>query len=69
MKYMTIKYLSFDKDFWNVVTTKDEESFISFPAEIDNPNYDQFLVDAKLTDKQVKTLEPDVWYDFPEGDK
>ena len=69
MKYSTIKYTSFDKDFWNVVTTEDEESFISFPAEIGNPNYDQFLVAAQLTDEEVKKLETDVWYDFPEGDK
>jgi hypothetical protein len=46
-----------------------DNSFVIFPAEVGNPNYDQFLVDAKLTDKQVKALKSDVWYDFPEGDK
>ena len=69
MNYSTIKYTSFDKDFWNIITTSDDEVFTSFPAEIDNPNYDRFLVAAKLTDEEVKKLETDVWYDFPEGDK
>jgi hypothetical protein len=54
---------------YNVTTTSDNDSFVGFPAEVGNPNYDQFLVDAKLTDKQIKALKPDVWYDFPEGDK
>jgi hypothetical protein len=43
--------------------------FTNFSAEVGNSSYDKFLVDAKLTDKQVKALKPDVWYDFPEGDK
>ena len=52
-----------------VLITTDDSYCVSFSAKIGNPNYDQFLVDAKLTDKQVKELKPDVWYDFPEGDK
>jgi hypothetical protein len=43
----------------------DENHGINFPAVIGNPNYDQFLVDTKLTDKKVKALTPDKWYDFP----
>lgn len=52
----------------NITTTSDDENFTSFPAEIGNPNYDQFLIQAKLTDKKVKALTPDKWYDFPKAD-
>jgi hypothetical protein len=69
MKYMITKFESFGVEVTNVHTTLDNVMFTSYPAEIGNPNYDKFLVDAKLTDKQVKALKPDVWYDFPEGDK
>ena len=69
MKYQILEYKSIDRVLKNVNTTVDDESFTQFPTEVGNPNYDQFLVDAKLTDKQVKALKPDVWYDFPEGDK
>ena len=47
------------------ITVKDDNSAVSFPAEINNPNYDAFLTSAKLTDEEVHALEPDVWYDFP----
>ena len=50
------------------ITVKDESGAVGFPAEVGNPNYDQFLEQAKLTDKQVHALTPDVWYDFPEGE-
>jgi hypothetical protein len=69
MKYKINVYSFLASEFKNVTTTFDDVVFTNFPAEIGNPNYDQFLVEAKLTDKQVKALKPDVWYDFPEGDK
>jgi hypothetical protein len=69
MKYQILEYKSIDRVLKNVNTTIDDVTFTQFLAEVGNPNYDQFLVDAKLTDKQVKELKPDVWYDFPEGDK
>jgi hypothetical protein len=69
MKYSTVMYTSFDKDVWSIITTSDNEVFTSFPAEIGNPNYDQFLATVSLTDEEVKKLKPDVWYDFPEGAK
>jgi hypothetical protein len=53
----------------NVITTSDDIVFTSFPAEIGNSEYDAFLTQAELTDKQVHALKPDVWYDFPNGDK
>jgi hypothetical protein len=53
----------------NITTTIDDELFTNFPAEIGNPNYDQFLINTGLTDKQVHALTPNKWYDFPEGDK
>jgi hypothetical protein len=66
MKYMTTVFDSHGESFTNVTTTGDDVDFVSFPATVNNPNYDQFLVSAKLTDKKVKALEPDVWFDFPE---
>ena len=69
MKYMMVisDFMGFESR--NITTTSDDVVFTSFSAEVGNPNYDKFLVDAKLTDKQVKELKTDVWYDFPEGDK
>jgi hypothetical protein len=52
----------------NITTTVDDETFTNFPAEIGNPNYDQFLEQTGLTDKQVHALTPDVWYDFENGE-
>lgn len=64
MKYMTMQ-TSGSRPSLSVTTTVEEENFVSFPAAVGNPNYDQFLEQAKLTDKQVKALTPDTWYDFP----
>lgn len=69
MKYMMTVNEFMGSENYNVTTTPDDEVFTSFPAEIGNPNYGQFLVDAKLTDTEVHALKPDTWYDFPEGDK
>jgi hypothetical protein len=63
-----MKYMIIDVEGLNLIVDH-VEYHLSFPAKLGNPNYDQFLVDAKLTDKQVKELKPNVWYDFPEGDK
>jgi hypothetical protein len=69
MKYMmTVNDFTEYKNY-NITTTIDDETFTSFPAVIGNPNYDSFLIRAELTDKQVHALTPDVWYDFPNGDK
>jgi hypothetical protein len=69
MKYMMTFSEFFKIKNYNITTTSDDEVFTSFPAEIGNPNYDAFLTQAELTDKQVHALKPDVWYDFPNGDK
>lgn len=61
-KYLGVEELS-------VTTTKDREHLTSFPAVVGNPNYDQFLVDAQLTDSEVQALTPDTWYDFPKDAK
>jgi hypothetical protein len=68
MKYMmTInEFLEFKS--YNITTTPDDEMFTSFPADVGNPNYDAFLEQAQLTDKQVHALKANVWYDFPNGD-
>ncbi len=65
MKYELVKIETYNGIFYSIMTTKDNISFVSYPAEIGNPNYDAFLVQANLTDKQVHALTPDVWYDFP----
>lgn len=67
MKYMLTIVEDREDKFYNIITTNDDVNFTSFPAEISNPSYDAFLEQAKLTDKQVKELTPDTWYDFPEG--
>lgn len=46
----------------------EDNVLLFFPADKSNSDYAQFLVQAKLTDKQVKALTPDTWYDFPEGE-
>ena len=51
MKYMINFIKNFDEEFYSVTTTVDENSFVNFPAEAGNPNYDQFLVDAKPLNK------------------
>ena len=56
------------KKYTGVTTTPDEIVLTFFPAEIGNPNYDAFLEQTQLTDKQVHNLKSDVWYDFPESD-
>jgi hypothetical protein len=70
MKKYLIKYDdSFGIDFYSIILTADESTFTSFPAVIGNPNYDKFLVDAELTDKKVKELTTDKWYDFPKSEE
>lgn len=66
MKYKITIFTSFQTQFTNITTTSDEINYISFPANIGNSNYDQFLEQTGLTDAEVHELEPDVWYDFPE---
>jgi hypothetical protein len=69
MKYMIVINEFMGSKNWNIITTFDDENYTSFPAIISNPNYDAFLEQAQLTDKQVHALKTDVWYDFPNGDK
>lgn len=68
MKYMLNKIDSSVGEFVSIVIDSGE-GFTSFPAEVGNPNYDAFLEQAKLTDKQVQALTPDTWYDFPKETK
>jgi len=44
-----------------ITTTVDDENFVQFPAEVGNPNYDEFLVQVDLTDEEVKALPTDEW--------
>jgi len=66
-KKLVIEYFDVFKEY--ILIDLDNDSFESFTAEIGNPNYDDFLTQAELTDKQVHALKPDVWFDFPNGDK
>jgi hypothetical protein len=63
MKYQIIEYKSIDRVLKNVNTTVDDESFTQFPAEIGNPNYDQFLLQVELSDEEVKALPTDEWFE------
>ena len=63
MKYSIMTYTSFDENFWNVITTTDDEVFTSFPAEMGNPNYDAFLTQVDLTDEEVRALPVDEWFE------
>lgn len=65
MKYEIILVQSKDEPYKSVIIEREDGSYISFPAEVGNPNYDNFLVEAELTDEQVNNLPIDVWYDFP----
>ena len=70
MKYIinTLK-LSSPETTLTYVTVKRAEDFAqTFEAVVGTSVYDAFLEQAKLTDKQVKALKPDTWYDFPEGE-
>lgn len=64
MKYMLTIFNNFDIDYYFIMTTTNDVDMVSFSAELDNPNYNAFLTSAKLTDEEVRALEPDVWYDF-----
>lgn len=69
-KYIVTVYKPVEgAEVFNITTTTNEVDFTSFPAEVGNPNYDAFLVQAELTDTQVKALKPDTWYDFPKETK
>lgn len=65
MKYLITVTTISGATFRSVTTTIDGIDFVSFPADIGNPNYDKFLGEAQLTDKQVHGLDPDTPYPFP----
>jgi hypothetical protein len=52
-----------------LVSVKSGDVVTSFQAEETNPVYNDFLEQAQLTDIELHALKPDVWYDFPNGDK
>lgn len=67
MKYMYNKFVDpiSEKIETSICVKHDDGVMTSFPDQKGNPNYDQFLVDAQLTDAKVKKLTPDTWFDFP----
>jgi hypothetical protein len=69
MKYMITVSEFYGEIYRSIAITADGKEVTSFPAVVGNPNYDQFLVQAELTDEQVHALKPDVWYDFPQEAK
>ena len=65
MKYLMTIFENFDSTVMCINVERVDKSVLGFPAEVGNPAYDQFLVDAQLTDSEVQALTPDTWYDFP----
>lgn len=61
MKYCVIDLINTR----SVTVTTDGIDSLSFSCIVGNQEYDNFLVDAKLTDEEVHALGPDIWYDFP----
>lgn len=64
MRYEILETI-FDSGIRKIINIDLGNSGVNFPAVVSNPNYDAFLVSAKLTDEEVHALEVDVWYDFP----
>jgi hypothetical protein len=64
MKYKTVISDVMNVEKTHIVIDFLDNTFQSFPAEVGNPNYDQFLEANKLTDKQVYALKNDVWYEL-----
>lgn len=65
-----MKYQVFDATIMEIVTRYvttqiSESNGKTFPADKTNSDYDQFLVQAELTDKQVHALTSNIWYEFP----
>ena len=66
MRFKKVNYTINDIDYSNVKIPINDTELLDIPAEVGNPNYDNFLLQANLTDEEIKLLEPDIWYDFPE---
>lgn len=64
MKYMILQYVSHNETFTNVLVSEREDFSTQFPAVVGNPNYDQFLEQAGLTDEEVHALTPDEWIEL-----
>lgn len=65
MKYLFTDVEDKDKKVSRYVTFVFIESGAStFEAIEGNQHYEDFLIQANLTDKKVHALTPDVWYDF-----
>lgn len=61
MKYIINTYPNIVGTFTSITVTIDDENFLNFPAEVGNPNYDQFLDTVNLTDEEVHALPTDEW--------
>ena len=64
MRYQVIESESFGVMRRSVTIDRGDESFVSFPAEVGNPNYDSFLESQSLTDAEVQAMTPDIWHDM-----
>lgn len=60
-KYMLSIIEKMETKNYNITTKSNDENLVSFPAEIGNPNYDQFLTQTGLTDAQVRELSVGEW--------
>jgi hypothetical protein len=64
MRYKTFIVTSEGIDTTQVMIEQAVERFVSFPAEVGNPNYDAFLESQGLSDAEVQAMEPDEWHDL-----
>jgi hypothetical protein len=48
----------------HVLIDKGGDEFTTFPARLENPNYDTFLESEGLSDAEVQAMEPDEWHDM-----
>lgn len=64
MRYEVLVAESMSGPVRHVMVETSPDQFVSFPAEVGNPNYDSFLESQSFTDAEVKAMEPDVWHDM-----
>lgn len=61
MKYKVIKLQFMNEYFYHIIVDKENNEYISFPAEIGNPNYDEFLINSNLIHDNITILTRDTW--------
>lgn len=65
MKYKKIEIESYGEPCAVIQIALSEEQYTGFIASAGQATYEQFLLDAGLTDEELQALTTDVWFDFP----